>query len=298
MNQSSSRRAAAIVFALFAVVASAVAQSTEPKDLTAVVAAWNIMDGTGNDDRIDEIALGVAWLDAEVIVLTEASKKPRMDLLVRQLNEIGANYSAEVPQQTASDQIAILFKQGVAVSNVQLLAGSDDGNTFLRKAVTADVKIGEFDFVLIGVHMKASRSASDRAIRTRQARIIANFISSATSGIEKDVLIVGDYNMIPAGPTAPRDRENFDAMNPTGFLQFISSEDLAGQGSHIRNGRIGNLLDGYGISFDHTNEYIEGSLRIFPLNRTFRMSLEDYSEDVADHLPLVARFDITEDDDQ
>ena len=57
--------------------------------LTAVVAAWNIKDGTGNDDRIDEIALGVAWLDAEVIVLTEASKKSRMDLLVQQLNEFG-----------------------------------------------------------------------------------------------------------------------------------------------------------------------------------------------------------------
>lgn len=34
----------------------------------------------------------------------------------------------------------------------------------------------------------------------------------------------GDYNMIPG-----EDQTNFDAMNPSNFLRFVSSEDLAGQ---------------------------------------------------------------------
>ena len=51
------------------------------------------------------------------------------------------------------------------------------------------------------------------------------------------------------------------------------------------------------VSADDTDEYIDGSLRIFPLHRTYRLSLKDYAGNVADHLPLVARFVITVDDD-
>ena len=55
-----------------------------------------------------------------------------------------------------------------------------------------------------------------------------------------------------------------------------------------------------GIDFRRSaerSEVYDGSVRIVPLNRAFRLSLRDYSRNVADHLPVVARFDITEDDD-
>jgi hypothetical protein len=69
-------------------------------------------------------------------------------------------------------------------------------------------------------------------------------------------------------------------------------------GSHISGGRYGNLLDGFAISREHTGrEYIEASLRIFPMNRAMKYSLGDYEHRVSDHLPLVARFRVTEDDD-
>ena len=287
------------VLAAFVSTHSTVTQAWGQTDTTATVAAWNIEDGTSHDDRIDAIADGVLWLDAEVIVLTEASNTSRMNQLVEELTKRGAVYSLHMEEQGRDrDHIAILAKDGVTVSDVGLLAGSDDGNAYLRKALTAKVTIGKFDFVLVGVHMKASRDATSRGVRTRQAEVIATFITGATSSAEKDVLIVGDYNMIPPSATSTNDQENFQAMNPNSTLFFVSSEDLAGQGSHIKdNGRIGNLLDGYAVSAENTDEYIDGSLRIFPLHRTYRLSLKDYGDNVADHLPLVARFVVTVDDD-
>ena len=86
-------------------------------------------------------------------------------------------------------------------------------------------------------------------------------------------------------------------MDPTNFLRFISSEELSGQFTHIGSTGPGNLLDGYAISRQHTSEYIADSLQVLPLHQILGLTLTEYSDQVSDHLPLEARFRITEDDD-
>lgn len=276
----------------------------EPKDMTAVVAAWNIkaMPHPISKTRAARIATGIAYLDPEVILLTEVGTKegdePIIEEIVRKLNAYGSEYDHKMPSQKADLKIAIVFKKGVDVSGVGLIDGTDLGIPSYRKALKADIRIGTFDFVLIGVHLKSGRQKDSRIARTKQAALIAEFVENATKGAEKDVLIVGDYNMVPSRGGYLNDEENFAAMNPDEFLQFVSSEDLAGQGSHLSNGgNPGNLLDGYAISYDYTNEYIDGSLRIFPLFKALRLTAAEYVSRVSDHLPLVARFDIVVDDD-
>lgn len=272
----------------------------EPKDMTAVVAAWNIkaMPSPISSARAERIAHGIAFLDPEVILLTEVREGPIINDIVSQLNTFGSEYDFKMPAQSAALKIAIVFKKGVTVSGVELIDGTDLGKPGYRQALKADVKIGNFDFILIGVHLKSGRGGSQRDDRTEQAKLIAAFVKSATSGAEKDVLIVGDYNMIPPQGSTTHDEENFEAMDPDGFLQFVSSEDLVGQGSHLHNdGTPGNLLDGYAISFDHTNEYLDGSLRLFPLYKTLRMAPSTHVRRVSDHLPLTARFDVVVEDD-
>ncbi len=146
--------------------------------------------------------------------------------------------------------------------------------------------------MLIGVHMKAGRGASPRAVRDRQAGAIAQFIAQETSGTEKDVLVVGDFNMIPG-----QDVSNFHEMSQGEFLDFISSWDLREGVTHVKERTPGNLLDGFAISAGRTREYLPGSLEVFPLHRAMNMSIERYRVDVSDHLPFVARFKITRDDD-
>ena len=128
-------------------------------------------------------------------------------------------------------------------------------------------------------------------VRDSQAQAIAAFIQTATTGAEKDVIVAGDYNMIPG-----QDQSNFTNMNPNNFLNFVS-DSLAGEFSHIGSSGPGNLLDGFAISQAHTSEYIADSLRIVPMNDILGLSLMDYRNTVSDHLPLDAVFRITEDDD-
>ncbi len=278
---------------LILVAPPAIAENVKFVSTTADVAAWNLAGFTPIPKaKIPQFIRAISDLDPEVLALVEVNPDWVAAEIVAELNESNNCYRRKILEQTANQNIAILYKCGVIVSNPRLIAGSDNGNSALRKALVADIKMGEFDFLLIAVHMKASRGSSNRQIRDNQASAIATFIQTATSGSEKDVLVIGDYNMIPV-----QDQSNFDAMSPTNFLNYISSADLAGQFSHISSSGPGNLLDGYAISQGHTSEYIAGSLRIFPLHQAFGLSLLAYRNQVSDHLPLIAKFRITQDDD-
>jgi endonuclease/exonuclease/phosphatase family metal-dependent hydrolase len=170
----------------------------------------------------------------------------------------------------------------------------------LRKALVVDVEMGDFDFFLIAVHLKAGRSSEARKTRTRQCRVIREFVKTLTEGAEKDVLIVGDYNMVPV-----EDDTNFAAMNfpeedeATSFLRFVTTEELAaGTFSHISSGgRPGALLDGFAISTNHTGEYVPDSIEVVPMHERLHRILRTYARDVSDHLPVIASFRTTEDDD-
>ncbi len=261
---------------------------------TATVVAWNLAGFSQIPrDSVPNFLPTIRDLDAEVLALVEVNSDFVAAEIAAELNDLGVCYKRKILNQTASMNIALLHKCNVEITNPRLIPGSDDDNTRLRKALALDVKVGEFDALLIAVHMKAGRGSTNRGVRDDQAAAIASFIQTSTTGSEKDVLVVGDYNMIPI-----EDQSNFDAMSPGNFLRFVSSEDLAGGFSHIStSGTPGNLLDGFAVSRDHTSEYIGGSLRVFPIHRAFDMTLLEYRNQVSDHLPVIARFRITEDDD-
>lgn len=121
--------------------------------------------------------------------------------------------------------------------------GSDLFIRGYRAATTAQVKIGEFDFVLVGLHLKAGRGADATNYRNQQLGVVSGYIQGIMGTGENDIVVIGDYNMIPE-----RDSKNFNTLNAIGFMRYVSSEKLSGQGSHIKkNYSIGNLLDGYGL---------------------------------------------------
>lgn len=262
-------------------------------DSTANIAAWNLKGFGGIPaTRFDELAEVISFIDAEVIAVVEVSPDSAAMDITNELNAMGLCYRSVLLDQSANMNIAVLHKCSAQVTNPRLIDGSDNGNSSLRKALAVDVRVGQFDFILITVHMKAGRGSTNRGVRDNQAQAIAAFIQSETSGAEKDVLVVGDYNMIPV-----EDDTNFTAMNPSSFLDFVSSSDLAGEFTHITSSGAGNLLDGYAVSNQHTVEYLPATLRILPMHDTLGLSLDDYRDNVSDHLPVTADFIVLIDDD-
>lgn len=274
------------ITAVLTITCSAFAQ----KDTSARIATWNL-EGFNpiSNAKADRIAQGIVALDAEVVAVQEVNPNSTVKRVVETANSLGGEYEEPVfLTQTAKQNVAIIFKKGVSVTNPRFVPGSNLGNNGLRKALVVDVKVGKFDFTMIVVHLKSGRSNSSRSTRTKQCKKIADFIKTSTSTSEKDVLLVGDFNMIPG-----EDDENFSALSPKHYLTFLSTHKVYARATNVN----GNFLDGFAVSRKKMTEYIGGSVRVYPLHRAYRKTVTWYAKNVSDHFPIVVRFDVTKDRD-
>ena len=255
---------------------------------TAKVAAWNLAGfGEIPEDRLKRQVDGLALLDAEVVALVEINPLSALETLRQGLSEMGVTYSGSVLPQANDLHIGVLFKEGVTAENPRLLDGSDLGDTRRRKAFVVDMKVGRFDFLMIAVHLKSGRGAAEQQIRDEQSKIIGQFITERREQSREDILLVGDFNMVPG-----EDVSNFHHLGGEDLMNFVSSWDLQDRYSHILEAGRANLLDGFAISRTYSTEYIRGSLRVFPMHWAMDIGRERFRETVSDHLPFVASFRI------
>lgn len=266
---------------------------------TAGIAAWNLSTYEHlSDERIELQAKGLSLLDAELVTLVEIKDEDHIRDITAHLSngELQYNYAfiAQNPPSGNANHgpmhIGVIYKNGVEVNNVELLAGSDLGDSGNRRAFLCDVVIGKFSFKLIGVHLKSGRDLENQRIRDEQCKIIGNYITNLRGINDRnpDVLLMGDFNMIPG-----QDISNFHFLGGDDVMDFVSSWDLQERFSHILPSGRENLLDGFAISKRYSTEYIKGSLRLFPMHWTMEMGQAKYRDQVSDHLPFVAHFDIT-----
>ena len=261
---------------------------------TATVAAWNLSTFDPlSDERIEKQAKGLALLDAELVTLVEIKNLDHLEKLKTHLANQGINYDFNMIEQNSPGDgrspmnIGVLFKRGVKVTDAFLMEGSDLGNTNYRRAYVCDVKIHKFDFKLIGVHLKSSRDANSQKIRDEQCKVIGKYITDlrGVTNRNPDVLLMGDFNMIPG-----QDTSNFYHLGGDDIMDFVSSWDLQERYSHILPSGRENLLDGFAISRRFSTEYIKGSLRLFPMHWHMGIGQAKFREDVSDHLPFVGSF--------
>lgn len=255
---------------------------------TASVAAWNVAGFQRiREDRLKRQVEGLALLDAEVVTLVEVKPFSHMQALVDGLADMGAEYDSIMLPQNSDLNIGVLFKKGVMASNARFIEGSDLGDPDNRRALVVDIQVGKFDFVLVAVHLKSSRSAKSQSIRDEQCKVIGTWITEFLSQRQEDIVLLGDFNMIPG-----EDVSNFHHLGGDDLMNFVSSWDLQDRFSHILPAGRANLLDGFAISRRFSTEYIRGSLRLFPMHWTMDMGRERFRTEVSDHLPFVASFRI------
>jgi endonuclease/exonuclease/phosphatase family metal-dependent hydrolase len=256
---------------------------------TAKIAAWNLAGFGGiPEERLDRQAEGLALLDAEVVALVEINPPSALGTLRDKLEEQKKiKYQTLMLEQQNDLHIGVLFKEGIEASNARFIDGSDLGDPEKRKALVVDMKVGKLDFVLIAVHLKSGRGRAEQEIRDEQAKVIAAFIEDRLNQGREDILLVGDFNMIPG-----QDVSNFHHLGGNDVMDFLSSWDLQDRFSHILEAGRANLLDGFAIQRTYGTEYIRGSLRLFPMHWTMNIGRERYRDTVSDHLPFVASFRI------
>ena len=256
---------------------------------TAKIAAWNLagMDGE-SDARLKKQVEGLAILDAEIVALVEVKPFEYMKKLVDGLRARGCKYESKMLRQNSDLNIGVLFKEGVTANSPEFIPNSDLRDKKKRQALTVEMKVGKFEFLLIAVHLKSGRGAKEQKIRNRQCNVIGKFITNyQKENSRKAIVLLGDFNMIPG-----QDVSNFHYLGGNDRMDFLSSWDLQDRYSHIlRKGRA-NLLDGFAISRTFCTQYIRGSLRLYPLHWAMGIGREVFRKSVSDHLPFVASFRI------
>lgn len=255
---------------------------------TAKIAAWNLAGfNTISPKRLARQVEGLAILDAEVVTLVEVKPFDHMQKLIDGLAAKGCEYESVMLAQASDLNIGVLFKKGVEAAKPRFIANSDLGDPSRRKAMVVDMKIGRFDFILIAVHLKSGRGRPEQRIRDEQCKVIGDFITALRDDSREDVILMGDFNMIPG-----EDVSNFHHLGGDDVMNFLSSWDLQARFSHILPAGRANLLDGFAITRTYATEYIRGSLRLFPMHWTMDMGREKFRREVSDHLPFVASFRI------
>ena len=261
---------------------------TQFKHTTAKIAAWNLAGYNKISDERRQLQIeGLAILDVEVITLVEVKPFSHMQSLIDGLAEKGCTYESVMLAQEEDLNIGVLFKQGVKAKNPRFIDNSDLGDATRRRALVVDMKIGKFDFTLIGVHLKSGRERVNQQIRDEQCKVIGRYITELRQQSREDILLMGDFNMIPG-----EDVSNFHHLGGDDIMNFLSSWDLQARFSHILPAGRANLLDGFAISRTYSTEYIRGSLQLFPMHWTMDMGRERFRKKVSDHLPFVASFRI------
>lgn len=267
----------------------------------ARIAVWNLAgndrftggDGDGIDPKSRKAAnqiLGLAHLDADFVTLVEVFPQAHIGFLAEKLALRGLDYRVTfLPQPLSHLGIGFLHKPGIEVTNPRFIPGSEGNYPNGRQAFVVDVKIGKrFKAVVIGVHLKSGREAAEQAVRDSQCRVIGDWITAlhATPGYKQHaILLMGDFNMIPG-----QDVSNFFHLGGDDVMDFVSCWDLQERFSHILESGRENLLDGFAVSRRFSNRYINGTLRLFPMDWTMHMGRAKFREQVSDHLPFVASF--------
>lgn len=247
------------------------------------VVTWNIENfpqATSTPRLVAEIIESQRW---DLIGVQEISDDAAFLQLIDDLEDYDGYVSFD---DRAFQRNGILFRRDrVRVRNVQRLF-ERDGYAFPRDPLAADVSFLDedgsvaFDFAFVVVHLKATLEEESRLRRLDAIEKLDAWARQVVAGGESEVVIVGDYNDEASDPAS----ENvFGPMLGGGYS--ILTQALDEDAFSFIPFRA--LIDHIVITSETTQEYGMGTISIAESVRT---GVLNYTDNVSDHLPVVARF--------
>ncbi len=269
---------------------------------TARIATWNLeWFGALNrgEDDIKRIAGIIRELDIDVLALEEITCPCTVEQLVAELD----GYDYFVSPQRIPQKLALLWRKdrvdqiefdeqaydalrGVAVTGL---------DRELRQPLVFRIRINKFDFTLMVVHLKSIPEAERSVeIRNIQYDAINEWLSAELSAAdaEEDIIIAGDFNSYYSGISSERLRD-------AGHVVFLTTALPEGEYSNIWHDYDGNrnlsLIDHLAVTPVLRDGEFE---RIEPIRDwDVELGADQYENGISDHLPLVAVFRSTTDND-
>lgn len=274
-----------------ALAASSCSTSQGHADTTATLATFN-MEWLGDGDadqkqRSDKDYLTMADIivktEADVIGVQEVENQAALNKVLRYLN----GYKGFVLDGGTKQNVGVVYKEAVSVEQVGAywpLVLTERGR--LRPGLVVRCKKGDFDWLMMVVHLKStSRYDStaelrdkSRVMRTEQSGLLAAWADSVMSaGIEKDVMIVGDFNDYPGN----RKLQTLSPLTDKSNLRFLTERVKSCRSTTY------STIDHIVVSSDVASRFIKESDR----TENFHAFLPAEAADrISDHCPVIVRF--------
>lgn len=268
----------------------------EPDSKTITVATFNTeWLGDGIDDTkerfsydYEKIAKILYMTNADIIALQEVENEKAIEKVTEYLQ----GYNFFVANGTGKQNVAFLYnpKLEIRIVGDYQPINVEPGRT--RPGLIAYVKKGNFDFILMNVHLKStSRYDSTDELREKsyklrqeQATAISNWVDSLQKySKEKDIIILGDFNDNPL-------RKSHPTLTPLLInkkLSFLTAELKSCQNPKWDN--IDNIV----VTTSVLGRVIFNSLHQINF---YQLLNKKEAKTISDHCPVIISFDIIEPD--
>jgi len=248
--------------------------------------------GDGINDRkerteqdLQRMAEVITELNADLIGIQEVENPQALRRLLRYL----PGYEGAVGALGRQQNVGLLYRRTV---QVQLLGEYtplivEPGRT--RPGFVAYCRAGNFDFYVMVVHLKSSSRYDSteelqqraRELRQRQAEQLARWVDSLLhAGPEQDVLLIGDFNDTPKRKRYP----TLQALVEHPSLHFLTAD--------LRSCRYERAytIDHIVVTTSALQRYKSGSAFVANFYARFPFTV---AEQISDHCPVVAQFDVS-----
>jgi len=266
-------------------------QTAETK--TAKIAAFNIqIFGKTKSDKTDVMTVLTKIVrEFDVVLIQEIRDASEQTIpnFIEKINQIeGATYSfiqsPRLGRTTSKEAYAYLYN----TETVQFIQGSDyvyndTNDVFEREPYIASFKIGNFDFVLAGIHTKPEDAYNEIGNLTS----VVSSIQTAKPK-EKDIIIMGDFN---ADGSYFNEDDTSNLFKASEYNWIITNDIDTTVKTDYTYDRI-VVLD---TTLNH--EYNAGTAQAFYFDQAYGLTNQTFVEKISDHYPIFAQYKTNLEDD-
>jgi len=271
-------------------------QTPKTSDKEISIGTFNIeWLGDGYNDRIERseedyknIARIIDESKCDIVGVQEIENVRALEKLIKYLPD----FSFYLSRDNAPQKVGFLFRKNIKVKYLGDYSPLEVELDRTRPGIFLAVQKGDFDFIVLVVHFKATSRFDDtkekmelsRNLRMLQAQVVSRFADSILAqNNEQDVLIIGDFNDTPK-------RTKFNTLVP-----IISNPNLSFLTSDLKSCKLQNAytIDHIVVTQSVKQRYIENSTSLY---NTYAIYPKEIAEKISDHCLVFARFDVTKPD--
>lgn len=241
-----------------------------------------------SDDDYRRVADVIDRTGADVLGLQEIENTVALERVLRYLPD----FTGFVADAGIKQNVGVIFRKGLSVQQLGVYTPLTVGVDRLRPGMMLSCRKGDFDWIMMVVHLKSTSRADStdelrdesRRLRGKQAAMLRSWADSVLrADAENDILIVGDLNDFPGR------RENA-TLGP-----LLASKEMTFLTGALRSCRNPNwyVIDHVIASRSAQQRFVAGSEVVNDM-RSYLDARE--ISGVSDHCPVTVRFSTAEPD--